>query len=350
MAQRQPTDAQIDAAKRILAHDHKRTYAQGAKGTTIRAIQIMLASKGYEPGRFDGDWGAQTQGAWDKMMSDRGWAYNRATPKALADVSKELGQPLPRQRPEPGGQFIGGNGVSTPDASAAPQVDVLPSPPAKTVGGQSFRDFSTNPGILPPDATSLPMVATGEAGGKWGEGASATMHMNPVAPPSPPPDNNGYGPALASLDQATRDSTGDFNAPQFGTSQFVSDLPPLPPTPPDPGLPTDPQMRSLVGLPPLPPPPQVSDAPNFDASRYDNEFGMQPQGDGSFIDNLSTAMFGVDPPQEPPGITTLRQALINRQGGPFPGRPDFPAPNQMNTLEALRRALLADRASKVAGY
>ncbi len=161
MAQRQPTDAQIDAAKRILAHDHKRTYAMHSKGATIRAIQIYLASQGYEPGRFDGDWGAKTQAAWDALKADRGWTYTRATPKALADISKEMGQPLPRQRPAGAGQFIGGNGAEPAPApvTMTGSADAMPAPP---VG----MDVSGSVDVPPP------------------VGMTGSAEMMPAAPPN----------------------------------------------------------------------------------------------------------------------------------------------------------------------
>lgn len=100
VSQRQPTETQIDAARRILSYGHKRTYAYGAQGATVRALQIYLASQGYPVGKFDGVWGKKTQKAFADYEKDKGQSFGqKASPKALRFISAEIAPPLPKQNP-----------------------------------------------------------------------------------------------------------------------------------------------------------------------------------------------------------------------------------------------------------
>lgn len=303
MAQRQPTPQQINAAQRILANNHKHVYALHSKGATIRALQIALASQGYEPGRFDGDWGEKTQAAYDKYMADHDQTGGSATPKKLAFMSGQIGQPLPRQRPEPGGTFIGGNG-----AMPEPAPEPMAAPPAPAT-----REFT--PPVAPmPAAPSPSQSAEREYDPNIMHAAVMNRNepadMRPdYAPPvmSPPPMGPGMADTQPPVDPSFWGSVGDATAIAAGEQ---------------------PTMGPAIAA-------AQHQAPHgFDPSRFDA--ASEPAtSDTGVPDNLVENMGARQAPM------TLRDALI--QSG------QFPASNQRDILESLKRALLAAQ-PQMAGY
>jgi hypothetical protein len=235
--QRQPTPQQIDAAQRILSHDHQRTYSEGAKGATIRALQIYLASKGYNPGRFDGDWGAKTQTAFAAYNKDRNQSFARATPQALAQMSAEAGQPLPRQRPAQPGDApvpemvpeIAGN--AKPGLGPVPEMaargDASPPPPAflSSVNAPHATEREYDPNIMSmaADARAGRYQPTDETAGyhepvgisphptQFGPDLAALGAMQPAQPPPAPPSIPFSNPSR--FDAASEPVTSDVGVP-----------------------------------------------------------------------------------------------------------------------------------------
>jgi hypothetical protein len=280
--QRQPTPQQIDAAQRILSHDHQRTYGEGAKGATIRALQIYLASKGYNPGRFDGDWGAKTQAAFASYNKDRNQSFPRATPEALAQMSKEAGQPLPRQRP-------------------------------------------AQPSDMPPAA---PITMTSSAQGMAGDQGAADVRADlaPKAPPFLPSVNaphaaeRGYDPNISSMAADARAGRYQPTDDMAGYHEPVG----ISPHPTQFG----PDLAALGAMQPAQPPPAPPSIPFANRARFDaasepvtSDVGVPDQ----LIESMAARRQGSGNP--------LRDALINGGGATMQQR--------ARATDALREALIA---------
>lgn len=311
-AQRQPSESQLDAAKRILGHNHTRTYTPGAQGTTIRALQIFLASKGYAPGGFDGKWGKKTLAAYNAFKTDRGQDWNALNPKALSFISKEFGQPLPRQRPADTGQFIGGNG--------APPVDIPTPGDVPDAAPMPTRDFTPPPAPMPAAPVMPNPSQSAEREYDPNVLHAATMNRNEPADmaqqlpdyqqPTISPDPGQYGNDLRQLSEMQpADTTGG------GTGNLLQTL----------GMDNGADKYAAA----------QSHAPaDFDPSRLD-QGSMPVTSDMGTPDNLIENMRAR---QQGSPARTLRDALMGSGG-----RPEYPAPNQPNLLDALRQALLAGR-------
>lgn len=144
--QRQPTDTQLQAAQRILSYGHKRTYAYGAQGATVRALQIYLASQGYPVGKFDGVWGRKTQRAFENFEKDKGQSFGqKASPKALRFISAEIAPPIPQQNPRD----------VPPAPPQPPQLDGGAMPAAQ-IPSVSPTSVPNSPPPAPPPAPRMP--------------------------------------------------------------------------------------------------------------------------------------------------------------------------------------------------
>ncbi len=290
-SQRQPTPQQIDAAQRILSHGHKITYGYGSKGATVRAVQIQLAAQGYDVGKFDGDWKDKTQAAYDKYMRDRGQTWGSATPKSLAFMSKEAGQPAPRQRPVHMDAASGDAMTGPPMPDALLSADATPPPAPEPMP------------LMPPEDPDM-----------------AQQLPDYMPPAGISPDPNRFGPRLNELG-----AIGPQDDPMAMSPN---------------AMPTVAQVGHMVGepLPLVGPPRTPPPADPQSQSTWDAIMGPVNDSYGLGLD-APVADASMPPPDQ------LQTALVGQ------GRPSYPAPNTPNSMnyDALFRALRAAGLPQMAG-
>lgn len=233
-----PSPGQLDAAKRILAHNHKRPYGPGSRGTTVRAIKIFLASKGYDPGKINGEWDSQMTSAFAKAVPGDA---RQATPSVLKKLSKEFGKPGPR--PSRANVMPAAMTPIMPGEKGATIRDVLSAvPPASGVGDQTGMPTGEEAyaSARNADLAAEPQGLTGEllAGDPGGPSSDAEIGSLVAAQPQ------GYPKAGAPVDMSSLEppAPGVPPAPLVGDAETGKDdaaeggveEPPAPGVPPDP--------------------------------------------------------------------------------------------------------------------
>lgn len=368
MTQRQPTAAQITAATRILGHDHKRTYAVGTQGATVRALQIFLAAKGYAPGKFDGIWGKNTQKALEQYAQSTGQKFGRhVTPQALrtiaADLRGDADVPMPRLRPTP------------------PPLEPVPLEGSATINGGTGMAVQSPPiRMVPPPALDGAVSINGGEGAAFTPGQPLQMVQPsvqappPVAAASPSSQSIGFpgGKEYPDVMSMAGDYANAAAAPFRGASNALGDALS--------GLNRTANMRAQdipvqnISLGPSgagadasgqnfpapgPDPSTLANMPDWLQAQYQRQgidpatIGQGPPANealGSLYNFITTGQAGPPAPSPPQGGDVLARALQS-SGGVQPQSQVQPTQEQKDAaIQALTRALTNSRPFSGAGY
>ncbi len=323
----QPTPGQLDAARRILSHNHKRPYGPGSRGTTVRAIKIYLANKGFDPGKLNGEWDDQTTRAFERAVPG---GASRATPSVLRKLSKDFGAPGPRPKKI--------------DAAPAP---ALPKLPSSTVG-----DLKTLG-----DGDTLGAALAGLGGGGGLNSDMGGAQLGDLASKG----QMGFPDAGAPVDPSA------VEQPAFGVpaSPMIGRMPGDPETqkddfveqsveePPAPGVPPDageamktrefnalnaggadlgPGDPAMLGKPPLPPSPGL---PAPDSPPAGGLSAADLVGDGSAPGSVPSDLGSLQPtPPDASGDVSPAMGPAGNAGSGNPpmGDPSAPPPDAMGSF------------------
>lgn len=94
------TDAQRQMMSRVLGKSQGKFLKRGARGVTVRALQLYLRDQGFDI-KADGIFGKNTEDALRAMQSKAGlMADGRAGSKTLGTIRKSVDMPMPTPRPD----------------------------------------------------------------------------------------------------------------------------------------------------------------------------------------------------------------------------------------------------------
>ncbi len=337
-----PSPGQLDAAKRILAHNHKRPYGPGSRGTTVRAIKIFLASKGYDPGKINGEWDSQMTSAFAKAVPGDA---RQATPSVLKKLSKEFGKPGPR--PSRANVMPAAMNPIMPGEKGATIRDVLSAvPPASGVGDQTGMPTGEEAyaSARNADLAAEPQGLTGEllAGDPGGPSSDAEIGSLVAAQPQ------GYPKAGAPVDMSSLEppAPGVPPAPLVGDAETGKDdaaeggveEPPAPGVPPDPaqamktremgalgslGGNTGGVDPAMLGKPPIP---SAQGMPAPDDMSGGGLTGADLVSDGTAPDDTMGQATGSMPDMSGGGLGALPPTPMDLGGNAGSGNPPMGAP------------------------
>jgi peptidoglycan hydrolase-like protein with peptidoglycan-binding domain len=300
------SDPQRDYYSRLLTSYQGRTMKRGARGKTVRALQLFLRDKGYDIAA-DGDYGRETEKAvrdWQKAegLSSDGQAGRRTLTKVRETVT-----PRPRQRPSFTEEAIATKGpTSVSGGPLGPALATQSRPPPPPITGMGMPTPSGGPGALegvPPGVGAN--VGALEAARQAGDTAAAATMPNAAQ------QATGVG-----MDRVMQGPAPGVLADSFPVGAG--------------GARPDPTRRPLPGAePPLPPPPE--DMPV--ASATPDPLTQALAGGGGMSAELGGPMPPPTPPpgpmvappmsQMPPGPETAMQLAqlppLNQTGGHQPG-------------------------------
>lgn len=208
------SESQREMMSKLLGSSSRRMLKRGAKGVTVRALQLYLRDHGFAI-KADGNFGPETEKALKAYQKGAGIpADGVAGAKTFARIKAAISTPRPNMRPE-----TQPAPMAAMEPPAAPEMPMAPEPPMEPLAAPAEASMPESPMEPMPEPMPEAMPEMAAMGG--GLGPEALMGQPPPtaggAPwqpiePGTPEYSEAYSQARDEWDQGGGSFTG-FPAP-----------------------------------------------------------------------------------------------------------------------------------------